>query len=415
MLEVRVSLFSPLNRGWPSFRRSCLAWLEAGKELLGCSLGSLDTDVADKVRLQQLKLTSILMPVKLLIGALTVLLISYEYWRSLDHFTLVVFCAALLGLYVSLLEICRRCGFGSRIATGTMGRLHRRYVLLTGLLGLVWGMLFFMLMRSTSLAERSLLDGLVIGLMSTAVVSTPASVAIAFWLPVTLGGFAAITFVADARDLGTTALLAGYATLSLFCLLYLNRALIKRIVAELRHSEGRETIDMLLRDFEDSAGDWLWETDLRGRLTHVSEPVRRGGRRARGGADGTGAGGFHRLDEAPQSRAVHRSPGGRAGTGLVHGLPHAVPRRRGGAGHRRPSGLVGAGGKTPVLHAPVVRGLPGCGLGRDQGQAGAWPRRFPGAFRRADGARQPAIVQGAALPTARRPGQRPACPALPRP
>ena len=270
MLEVRVSLFSPLNRGWPSFRRSCLAWLEAGKELLGCSLGSLDTDVADKVRLQQLKLTSILMPVKLLIGALTVLLISYEYWRSLDHFTLVVFCAALLGLYVSLLEICRRCGFGSRIATGTMGRLHRRYVLLTGLLGLVWGMLFFMLMRSTSLAERSLLDGLVIGLMSTAVVSTPASVAIAFWLPVTLGGFAAITFVADARDLGTTALLAGYATLSLFCLLYLNRALIKRIVAELRHSEGRETIDMLLRDFEDSAGDWLWETDLRGRLTHVS-------------------------------------------------------------------------------------------------------------------------------------------------
>ena len=259
-----------LDPTWPLLDRFRQAWAGPGKDWLTSSLNGLEPAIAKKVRLEQLTLTSILMPVKLLIGALTVLLIGYEYWRAMDHVLLGSFCGILLGFYMLLLETCRHYGFGRRIVVGTMSRLHRRYVVVTGLLGAGWGVLVFSLMRATGPSERSLLDGLVIGLMSTAVVSTPASVAIAFWLPVTLGGFAAVTFVPDARDFGTAALLAGYALLSLFCLLHLNRALIKRIVAEVRHSEGRETIDMLLRDFEDSAGDWLWETDLRGRLTHVS-------------------------------------------------------------------------------------------------------------------------------------------------
>ncbi len=250
---------------WPLLGR-----LAPSIDLVGCSLRGLESGVAAKVRLQQLKLLSILMAVMAVIGTSTVLLIGYEYWRAMDSAVLVWFCGGLLACYLLLLDASRRCGFGSRIVIGTMNRLLRRYVLFSGLLGTTWGALFFLLMQSTGPGDRSLLDGLVIGLMSAALVITPPSAAFAFWIPVTLGGFASVTLVPSARDFSTAALLAGYTCLSLFCLLYLNRAMIKRILAEVRHSEGRETIDMLLRDFEDSAGDWLWETDLHGHLTHVS-------------------------------------------------------------------------------------------------------------------------------------------------
>ncbi len=77
----------------------------------------------------------------------------------------------------------------------------------------------------------------------------------------TVGGF----------DLAGAVLLSGYGVPTLFCMLYLNRVLICRALGEIEHQDGQETIGLLLRDFEEAACDWLWETDEDGLLTHVSD------------------------------------------------------------------------------------------------------------------------------------------------
>lgn len=48
------------------------------------------------------------------------------------------------------------------------------------------------------------------------------------------------------------------------------RQFIGRLQAEYLLKRQKETIGLLLNDFEEGASDWLWETDRDGRLTHVS-------------------------------------------------------------------------------------------------------------------------------------------------
>ena len=146
----------------------------------------------------------------------------------------------------------------------------RSTVITAACLGLGWACLEVLLMRHADPSQRSLLYGIVIGMMSAPIMVTPCSAAFAFWLPVTAGGLVSICMLSGVRTPSGSLLMVGYTGMSLFCLLYLNRLLLRRVIAEIEQSDGRETIDLLLKDFENSAGDWLWETDSRGHLTHVS-------------------------------------------------------------------------------------------------------------------------------------------------
>ena len=46
-----------------------------------------------------------------------------------------------------------------------------------------------------------------------------------------------------------------------------------RLRAETAALRGRQSLDLLLRDFETQADDWLWETSVGGELRHVSRPM----------------------------------------------------------------------------------------------------------------------------------------------
>jgi diguanylate cyclase (GGDEF)-like protein len=49
-----------------------------------------------------------------------------------------------------------------------------------------------------------------------------------------------------------------------------SRSLVARALAERRAERQRDLVGLLLRDFEGSSRDWLWETDQEGRLRHAS-------------------------------------------------------------------------------------------------------------------------------------------------
>lgn len=48
------------------------------------------------------------------------------------------------------------------------------------------------------------------------------------------------------------------------------RSFIERRIAEASLNEKKETVSLLLREFEDTGADWLWQTDTSRRITHVS-------------------------------------------------------------------------------------------------------------------------------------------------
>jgi diguanylate cyclase (GGDEF)-like protein len=55
----------------------------------------------------------------------------------------------------------------------------------------------------------------------------------------------------------------------------ISTGVVARLRAETAALRGRQSLDLLLRDFETQADDWLWETDAGGRLRHVSLPMSR--------------------------------------------------------------------------------------------------------------------------------------------
>jgi PAS domain S-box-containing protein len=71
------------------------------------------------------------------------------------------------------------------------------------------------------------------------------------------------------------ALCIGYAAVGYLGIIHYSRAANEYSVAQQNLEHQQELITLLLKDFENGTGDWLWETDPRGYLAHVSESFTR--------------------------------------------------------------------------------------------------------------------------------------------
>ncbi len=201
----------------------------------------------------------------------TIGLVEYEYSHLRMGWLTSALSVLIAACYLRLIVLGLDWGWGPEFNFKLKNPEHVRgkFVRTIIFLGCCWAFLFINVMCHANGEGRALLYALIVGLISMSALVAPLSAALAFWVPNTIAGF--ISFgVSDAADFAVMALLAGYTLLTLFCQIYLNLALIRRVVGEINQLEGRETIGLLLRDFEESVSDWLWETDQDGRLTYVS-------------------------------------------------------------------------------------------------------------------------------------------------
>ena len=235
-------------------------------------LTDLPRRVAARIRVEQINVLSTLMAVMAVMGQGAILLIAYEFWDTDARMALAPVEAVIFLSYAALIGLSLRWnGIGSGAAQRNADRVRLQYVQVILVLGLAWGAMFVSLMPLAQGKRLSLLYALVVGLISAGTLVVPVSAALAFWAPITAAGFVVTTLTAGGFDLAAAVLLSGYSMLTLFCMLYLNRVLVCRVLGEIEHQDGRETIGLLLRDFEEAACDWLWETDEDGLLTHVSD------------------------------------------------------------------------------------------------------------------------------------------------
>ncbi len=156
--------------------------------------------------------------------------------------------------------------------------------------GLVWGVGFATLMPTANNFEQIVLGWMIAGLMCGGAFSAwshPAA-AMAFSFLAGVGGFIGMSKV---PDMGETWM--PFAAVLLFMLLmrtvFVSVTTFRKSVFAERDVAGKnEVIGLLLRDFEENASDWLWETDANGYLTR-------------------GADRFARLLELPESRLENRT------------------------------------------------------------------------------------------------------------
>ncbi len=145
-------------------------------------------------------------------------------------------------------------------------------------LGIIWSALMFVLMRQRDLNQLCLLYGVFVGCLATPVMVSPVACALAFWVPVSIGILIA-GFSANVLEAVVMVNLTAFMGLTGFCILYVNNKLNERAIGAIRLEENAAVIKLLLRDFEESASDWLWETDEELRLLPVSQRLAQVARR----------------------------------------------------------------------------------------------------------------------------------------
>ncbi len=80
-----------------------------------------------------------------------------------------------------------------------------------------------------------------------------------------------LAFVPYGIALPLAMLLVSFNVIVISSVLSMGRLFVSRFLNEAELDRRREVIQLLLNDFEESASDWLWETDAKGRFVRVSE------------------------------------------------------------------------------------------------------------------------------------------------
>jgi len=197
-------------------------------------------------------------------GSSSVFIIALDFHRELGTAGILL-CMAIPALYGTLVTLARRWTQG-RGRTG----FHRQSHICLGLLGVLWGVLLILLSGERDVSQQRMVAALLIGLVSAPVMAAPFSAALVFWVPSAVSALIALCGRQDPFDIYLLAGTLGYLGLTFVGMVLLNRSLLERSTSRIRLSQQNLTISLFLRDYEENASDWLWETDASLRICRVS-------------------------------------------------------------------------------------------------------------------------------------------------
>ena len=241
------------------------------------SLSAAAVHVAERIRVEQLKRLTYLSYIFAAAGTNTLVLLTWACWTEDRRIFLLVGSLAIVSVY--LLIVVKASMWRAEVEPRRAARRYiRTFNALYAPLGVLWGLLLIGTVPGSDAGQRSLLYGVAIGLISTATLNVPISVALAFGVPAAAGAMGSLVAIQEWTSFPTAACLVGYVQLTLAYTVYSNREFISRIQHEIRLEgqtatlqEQADVIGLLLRDFVENSSDWLWETDDRLRFKNVSD------------------------------------------------------------------------------------------------------------------------------------------------
>ena len=212
-------------------------------------------------------------------GSIAILALDFRKELGVAGIALCLLIPALYGMLVFYAQRWKRTSNGAAF--------HRRSLHCLAALGTFWGVLLILLSGGHDVSQQRMVAALLIGLVSTPVMAAPFSAALTFWTPSAVSAVIALCGRQDPFDIYLLAGTLGYLALTFVGMVLLNRSLLERSTSRIRLVQQNQTISLFLRDYEENASDWLWETDASLRLRHVSPRFAQAGLRPAAELNGT--------------------------------------------------------------------------------------------------------------------------------
>ena len=232
-------------------------------------LGLIEPKEADwgRVRAAQINIIQRLAPLRLATNLAAVAGIASVLFGKMPTLHLIAW--ALVACGVSALSTYQKLRNRNwQYQTATLQELHRETLWSTAM-GLVWAAAPLLFGRYCGPAELMLLWATSTALMAGAAFSLSAiPLATSFYVMVMGTSIGVMTWLIGLPVVAIVA--AGYTVGLVAACLIAGRSFVIHESAGLALAEKNEVVSLLLREFDDSGGDWMWQTDASKCLTHVS-------------------------------------------------------------------------------------------------------------------------------------------------
>ena len=136
--------------------------------------------------------------------------------------------------------------------------------------GTLWGLLICRIAQVATATQSNFVVAVAMAVVSTPMLGAPFSVAFAFWGPVAIGTAAAIGWALQPANHALGIAYMCFEAFTFVGMVFINRTLLDKSKAQIALEAKNATVSLLLRDYEENAADWLWETDADGLLRSVS-------------------------------------------------------------------------------------------------------------------------------------------------
>ena len=224
-----------------------------------------------RIRAKQIDAIARLVPVSMTINLVNVAIVLFVFWNTGSNIFLGVW-----GLIIaSAVAMAIRSWVRSRRRRPTEASRNaiRRMSVQAFVLALAWGAMPVVLLPAIAPTHQLIVACLMAGMISAggfALATVPSAGLIYTWTMTVASAVALVLCEADA-----------YVVVAIFLLIYgvfisrnlmMNgRLFLDNIRAQLQLARQTETISLLLKEFQENASDWLWQTDAESRLIDVPE------------------------------------------------------------------------------------------------------------------------------------------------
>jgi diguanylate cyclase (GGDEF)-like protein/PAS domain S-box-containing protein len=231
----------------------------------------LDGPQARHFRARQIQALLSLLPLVTLGNAVNTITVCWIFWSRVNPFWLSVWCLSVVLSPVSVALWWRamvRPGVRP-MASRQAARLVTAQVMV---FAAVWATLPMSLFPGADQTGSLLLATLSVGMIcGGAFMLSPMAPAAMGFVVVLFGACAwALLRSGYANSMALLLMLTVYAVIMVGVVFTNGRVFLSRMRAEAETERQKQLIDLLLRDFEEHASDWLWEISASGHLKHVS-------------------------------------------------------------------------------------------------------------------------------------------------
>ncbi|KCZ52636.1 hypothetical protein HY2_07800 [Hyphomonas pacifica] len=222
---------------------------------------------AHELKLKQLSFVRQLTTIMVLTSILNVVVVLFCFRDTLVFNSLLIWTAAVVVL--NIVSVARKYHLDrSKVS---VERALNFYVRLALSHGLIWGAVPFLVMHTADNQGHMILGIQLAGIMfaGSFLQSRIPLAAYAFMFPISLGVAGSMIFTGNPQDQFVAVLSLVYLAVLLLAVRWSHEQFIEQQLNAAAVKEQSQVISLLLRDFEESTSDWLWQTDTDGVLMEI--------------------------------------------------------------------------------------------------------------------------------------------------